>query len=277
MRLKQALGDPKGARDAIGKAEQLVRDKRVARWTARQIKAHQARLWVAQGDLEAAERWAASLAHTQEPEKAKEQGRLIYVFLRWTEESALARLRMAQHEFDDASRLIVPLLQIAEDGGWMGIVIELSILQALALQGQNRTAEALDVLRRALSLAEPEGYVRTFADEGAPMMALLREAATCGIATAYVHKLLAAFDLSEDERVEETLTHLHAQSLLDPLSDREMEVLQLIAAGLSNREIAERLVVAVSTVKTHINHIYRKLDVSKRTQAVARARELGLL
>ena len=167
---------------------------------------------------------------------------------------------------------IVPLIQIAEDGGWMGIAIELLILQALALQGQNKTAEALDALHRALLLAEPEGYVRTFVDEGAPMVALLREAAARGIATGYVNKLLAVSGVSEYEGV-----GLTDQPLIDPLSERELQVLHLIATGLSNREIAERLVVAVSTVKTHINNIYRKLDVSKRTQAVARAREMELL
>jgi LuxR family maltose regulon positive regulatory protein len=268
-RLKQARGDPQGARDTIRKADQLVREKKVALWTARQIKAHQARLWVAQGNLEGAERWAALQAHAPEPAHT---GRLIHFFLRWVEHSTMARLLIARRKFDDALSLIASLLQIAEDGGWMGVAIELLVLQALALHGQHKTVEALDALQRALVLAEPEGYVRTFVDEGAPMLALLREAAARGIATGYVNKLLTASGVSEYEGV-----GLADQTLIDPLSERELEVLHLIAAGLSNREIAERLVVAVSTVKTHINNIYRKLDVSKRTQAVARARELELL
>ncbi len=276
-RLKQVLGDPQGARDTMRKADQLAREKKVALWTVQQIEAHQARLWIAQGNLEAAERWAALRTQAPEPKDAEEKGRLIHFFLRWTEESTLARLRIAQHKFDDALGLIVPLLQVAEDGGWMGIAIELLVLQALALQGQNKTTEALDALRRALSLAEPEGYVRIFIDEGPPMLTLLQETAARGIVTGYVNKLLAAFNVSEYEGASDTPPPPSDQSLIDPLSERELEVLQLIAAGLSNREIAERLVVAVSTVKTHINNIYRKLDVSKRTQAVALARELELL
>jgi LuxR family maltose regulon positive regulatory protein len=254
----------------------------VAPWTARQIKANQARLWVAQGDLTAAERWAASLAEIPEPEEAAEKGRLIYFIVRSTEESALARLHIAQQRFDDALHLIVPLLQMAEDGGWIGVVIEFLILQALALRGRNEATEALDVLHRALFLAEPEGYVRVFVDEGAPMMALLREAAPRGLVTGYVNELLAAFPVSEIGDVDGVPSPPHIQApidqpLIDSLSERELEVLHLIAAGLSNREIAEKLFIAVSTVKTHINNIYGKLDVSKRTRAVARARELGLL
>jgi LuxR family maltose regulon positive regulatory protein len=276
-RLQQTLGDTQGARDTIHKANQLVREKKVALWTAQQIEAQQARLWVAQGDLKAAERWAALLAQTPKPEEPEEKRRLIHFFLRWTEESALARFFIVQQKFDDALNLILPLLQIATDGEWTGIAIELWVLQALALQGQNKIAEALDVLQHALSLAEPEGYIRTFVDEGAPMKALLQEAASRGIATGYVKELLTAFDISEYESVREVPPSPIDQPLIDPLSERELEVLHLIAAGLSNREIAGRLVVAVSTVKTHINNVYRKLDVSKRTQAVARARELELL
>ncbi|MCP4543187.1 MAG: tetratricopeptide repeat protein [Chloroflexi bacterium] len=275
--LKQTMGDHQGARDTINKADQLVKEKKVALWSAHQIQAHQARIWIAQGDLKAAERWAASLTQPPEQKETQEKVRMIHFFLRWIKESTLARLRIAQQKFADALCLIVPLLQIAEDGEWMGIVIELLIFQALALQGQGEIAKALNALQRALSLTEPEGYVRIFVDEGVPMMALLQETASRGIATGYVNKLLAAFDVSEYESEGETPPPSINQPLIDPLSERELEVLRLIAIGLSNREIAGRLVVAVSTVKTHINNIYRKLDVSKRTQAVARARELNLL
>jgi LuxR family maltose regulon positive regulatory protein len=129
----------------------------------------------------------------------------------------------------------------------------------------------VSALERALSLAEPEGYVRTFVDEGEPMAQLLRRALSQGIAPEYAARLLDAFG--------EPAAPLPpaAQPLIEPLTDRELEVLRLIAAGLSNREIAHQLVVAVSTVKTHINHIYGKLDAKSRTHAVAQARALDLL
>jgi LuxR family maltose regulon positive regulatory protein len=153
----------------------------------------------------------------------------------------------------------------------MGSVIEILVLQALAFHILGDLDQALSALHRALSLAEPEGYVRTFIDEGQVMAGLLRQAMTQGIAPGYVGKLLAA---SGDSPLPPAPA---AQPLAEPLSDRELEVLRLVAAGLSNREIAAELVIAVSTVKSHINHIYGKLDVKSRTQAVARGRLLGLL
>jgi len=130
---------------------------------------------------------------------------------------------------------------------------------------------ALSALCRALSLAEPEGYVRTFVDEGEPMAHLLRLSLSRGIAPDYVARLLAAFD----QEIEPEPPGM--QSLVEPLTERELDVLRLIVAGLSNPEIADELVIAVSTVKTHINHIFGKLGVDRRTQAVARAQELSLL
>jgi LuxR family maltose regulon positive regulatory protein len=142
---------------------------------------------------------------------------------------------------------------------------------ALAFQAQGDVDRALSALERALSLAEPEGYVRTFIDEGEPMARLLRRALSQGIAPNYVARLLAA--LGEEAE----LASPAMESLIEPLTERELDVLRLIVAGLSNPEIAEELVIAVSTVKSHINHIYSKLGVTSRTQAVARARELRLL
>jgi len=145
------------------------------------------------------------------------------------------------------------------------------IVRALAHRSRGQTVQALSALARALALAEPEGYVGLFADEGPPMAALLREATSRGIAPEYAIRLLAAFDAGPG------LKPAPAPPLPEPLSDREMDVLRLIAAGLSNREIAQELVVEVSTVKWHINNLYGKLGVHSRTQAVARARELNLL
>ena len=149
-------------------------------------------------------------------------------------------------------------------------------LQAVALGSQGEGVQAAAALQSALSLAAPEGYVRTFLDEGAPMAALLRAAAARGAAVEYVRKLLAAFG-DEETTVAQRSPQGAASALVEPLSERELEVLRLIAVGLSNQEIAEQLITALSTVKKHINHIYGKLAVRSRTQAVARARELGLL
>jgi len=166
------------------------------------------------------------------------------------------------------------LLEAAEVAGRMGRVIEILALQALAFSAQgDRTAatSAIKALDRALALAEPEGYIRLFADEGEPMAALLRQAAARGVAVEYVAKLLGALSPSP-------LSPLPGVPLpIEPLSERELQVLRLVAAGLTNQQIADELVVVVATVKAHINRIYRKLDVTNRVQAVARARELNLL
>jgi LuxR family maltose regulon positive regulatory protein len=171
----------------------------------------------------------------------------------------------------------------------MGIAIELLALQALALQGQGQTAEALSVLRRALSRAEPEGYARVFLDEGAPMAELLRLAAARGISSEYVSKLLAAFEtpgprlrVSDSRLMTAPASNLkpetrEPETLIEPLSERELEVLRLVAEGLSNREIAEKLTITVGTAKRHVSNIYAKLGVHSRVQAVSRAQDLRLL
>jgi LuxR family maltose regulon positive regulatory protein len=158
-------------------------------------------------------------------------------------------------------------------------------LQAVAYQSQGKIAEALDRLTHALALAAPQGYVRSFVDAGAQMAPLLRMAYQRGTATAYVARLLAAFPRELEARdlrlVEGTIPLASSLQplapLIEPPSERELEVLRLVAAGLSNQAIAGKLVVSLSTVKKHINNIYAKLGVRSRTQALACARELNLL
>lgn len=155
----------------------------------------------------------------------------------------------------------------------MGYVIEILALQALALQGQGDILPAVTALERALSLAEPEGYVRVFVDEGPSMAPLLYEAAARGIAPQYTGRLLAALPAAEPASKFQKLP----VEMVEPLSERELEVLQLIAEGLSNQEVAQRLFITLGTVKWHTSNIYGKLGVKNRTQAVAQARALGIL
>jgi len=181
-----------------------------------------------------------------------------------------------EHSIHEAMELLECLLQAAEEGGRIGSVIEILVLQALAHETQDDNPTALLPLGRALTLAEPEGYVRIFVDEGRPMAQLLSEAAAHGIMPDYIGELLAAFEAEEQKSGDGS--HLTpAQSLVEPLSQRELEVLRLIAQGLSNRQISQRLFLALSTVKGHNRIIFSKLMVGSRTEAVARARELGLL
>ena len=157
-------------------------------------------------------------------------------------------------------------------------MLAILLLRAVILQSKGNTFEALLVLKQALEVAEPEGYIRAFVESGMPMAHLLRRAAAQGIFTPYIHRLLSAFGTPSGEiAVPDNDPQAVAQPLLKLLHEREHEVLGLIALGMSNREIAHTLVISLGTVKTHVNNIFRKLDVHTRTHALARARELHLL
>ena len=157
-------------------------------------------------------------------------------------------------------------------------MIEILTLQALILHAEGDASRAAGVLRRALSLAEPERYVRVFVDEGAPMAALLRRLPSGDVSPEYVGGLLVALRRSGEANPSLDATARTAgQPLAEPLSGRELEVLRLVASGKSNREIARELYVSLATVKSHINNTYRKLGANSRTRAVAKARDLGLV
>jgi LuxR family maltose regulon positive regulatory protein len=192
---------------------------------------------------------------------------------------ALARLTVARGEHEEALRLLEGLRQSTEAAGRTGKLIEILTLQAVALWERNRREQAVGSLTRALALAEPEGYVRTLVDEGAKVGELLSailEARQRGhpdatrIPARYLAKLLAI-------HAQESATPGAGERLSEPLSERELEVLALVASGKSNLEIASSLFVSLSTVKTHINNLYRKLGARSRTQAIARARDLDLI
>ena len=137
----------------------------------------------------------------------------------------------------------------------------------------------MQLLGDALALAEPSGFIRIFVDEGSPMVQLLSETTACGINPDYISKLLAVFEAGKQKSEDKASlpSSSSGQPLIEPLSQRELEVLKLIAQGLSNHEISERLFLALSTIKGHNRIIFGKLQVQRRTEAIARARELGLL
>jgi len=172
--------------------------------------------------------------------------------------------------------LLERLLKAAKEGGRKGSEIEIMVLQAMAYNAQGDLPAALLPLQHALELAEPEGYVRIFLDEGSIMLHLLRQATAREIMPDYTGKLLAAFEAGE-RKSQPQADLASAQPLIEPLSQREQKILQLIGQGLSNREIGERLFLALDTVKGYNRRIFDKLQVQSRTEAIARARELGLL
>jgi LuxR family maltose regulon positive regulatory protein len=195
-----------------------------------------------------------------------------------------ARVLLTQGLLDEAVSLLGRLATSAKAGGRTGRLIEILALQALGLsmicareQRRDTARPELKVLERSLALAKPEGYLRLFIDEGPSMAALLRQAAARGIEPDYVQKLLDAFAVQASGIPPSFGLRTVPSSLVEPLSERELEVLRLVAEGLSNREIAEQLVVAVGTVKAHLHNICGKLDVQNRTQAILRAQQLGLL
>jgi LuxR family transcriptional regulator, maltose regulon positive regulatory protein len=190
-----------------------------------------------------------------------------------------ARVHLAQGDPSTALAVLEPLRRQTDAKGWADERLEVMVLQAVAHQAHGERDEAVQLLGDALAQAEPGGFIRMFVDEGIPMARLLSEAAAHGIMPDYTSRLLAVFEaeaqMSEDRSYPPSAPPAH--SLTEPLSQRELEVLQLIAQGLSNREISERLFLALDTVKGHNRRIYGKLLVQRRTEAVAKARALNIL
>jgi LuxR family maltose regulon positive regulatory protein len=260
--VKQAQGDSEGASAAILRAVQLALGSSIPR-LVNLTEAYRARIWLAQGKLDMADQWAHDYHQLAETE-----------YVRDFEDLTLVRVLLAKRRSGEAAALLARLLPPAEAAGRTGVVIEGLSLRALVLHAQGNTDGALDALASSLALAEPEGYVRVYVDSGEPMRDLLKHASSRGIAPSYATRLLEAFGTPGPGWTEAGRS---AQPLVEPLTDRELEVLQHLAGGLSNREIAQRLFISLPTVKSHARNIYGKLGVSGRKQAVARAKALGIL
>ena len=252
-RLKLAQGDIDGASAILARTDQSVRQHNFVHRMP-EVAAAQVLTLICQGNLAA----AAHLAQTHNLPTSQ------------------ARVHLAQGNPSAALAVLAPWRQQVEAKGWKDEQLKAMILQAVTLQAHSEKGEVMHVLSDALALAEPGGFIRIFVDEGLPMAHLLSEAAAQRIMPGYVGKLLAVFQAEEQMSKGKSFLPA-AQTIIEPLSPRELEVLQLIAQGLSNTEISKRLFLALDTVKGHNRRIYDKLQVQRRTEAVARARELGLL
>jgi LuxR family transcriptional regulator, maltose regulon positive regulatory protein len=276
-RIRQHRGDQAGALDAIGEAERVQPSPEVV-GLLNPAPAERARLALARGEVDAAVGWARArgLGAGDEPSYPREREYLV-----------LARVLLARQAPEQALGLLDRLYARAAAQGRTGSVIEVRALQALARAAGGDQAGARAGLADALALAAPEGYLRVLVDEGPPMAALLRElvgrrqerpAAADAVPRDYRARLVEAFEQAGlPVRLPVRRGGVVVTGLVEPLSARELEVLRLLAVGAPNRAIARQLVVTLDTVKRHVSNVFGKLEVANRTQAVARARELGLL
>jgi LuxR family maltose regulon positive regulatory protein len=266
--LKESDGDLDDALDLLDEAQRFY--IRTPQPNLRPVDAMKARIYLNQGNLLKAQEWAraSGLSLRDAPDYLHEFERLT-----------LARVALAEYRSNANEQLWLDLfgllerqLKLAESQNRLRSRIEILILQALAFHAGGDIAKALESLEQALTLAEPEGYLRIFAAEGKPMMELLSKLDN-GYLKEYAKKILTVF--AQPQNIPPS--SITPQPLIEPLSERELEVLRLIAQGLSNQEITRKLFVALSTVKGHNLRIFSKLQAKSRTEAVARARELGLL
>ncbi len=277
-------GDEKGVSELMQDVDRFRLKQMNWSWFLGPLHACQAKLILTQGDLDGASRWARVLEQTVETEN---NSNTSMTFIDEKNRMTLARVLIAESKeifnrlkLEKALHILEELVPLAEKSGRINDLIEIWILQALAWDDLSNRQEALRRLTNALSIAEPGGYIRIFVSEGAPMEMLLKQAQSAEIAVPYTTRLLAAF--SEERRNRPASSYALQISIQGPkfpasLSEREVEVIRLVAEGLSNHEIAERLFITLGTVKSHLTSIFHKLDVHSRTQTIVKARELELL
>ena len=274
--IREANGDPGGALEAIGQAEQAAPGADVT-GLLNPVPAQRARLLLAQGEAAAAARWTKErgLGPDDEPDYPREREYLV-----------LARVLLAQDRPSQALGLLERLHVVAAAQNRTGSVIEIQALQALALAAAGEEASAVDALAEALALACPQGYVRVFADEGPPMAVLLGrlvaaqkagQAAARTVPLSCLARVLQAFGGKDDVQGAGRAIAAAVPGLVEQLTARELEILALLAAGIPNPRIAKQLVVSLDTVKKHVSHLLGKLGAANRTEAVTRARQLGLI
>jgi LuxR family transcriptional regulator, maltose regulon positive regulatory protein len=279
-RVKIAQGDWKFAQEYLEKARQYAHASNTTRINDRLVSQLQARLWIAQGLIEPAEQWARQNGLLDRPiseiieQDDKKAAGSEFVF---NDYLTLARLYLAQNKVDAALQLLDSMLNTAKSMGLNRRVIYILVLKTLTLHQKKEEELAAVVLGEAIELAEVEEYQQVFCEAGEPVAQLLYQVIAKGNVPLYAKKILDIFMENKSLPVVAGKGKDGSESLVEPLSEREQEVLALIAAGLSNREIAFRLHISLSTVKGHTASIYGKLGVNSRTQAITRGNYLGIL
>jgi LuxR family maltose regulon positive regulatory protein len=263
-RIKQARGDFGGADESLRAAEALLQTRHTEPAGGEWVGMARVWFWLAQGNLEACERWLRSHNSQDVPN--------FHGVPNLDEEFVRTRILLAQGKLSEATKTFSRLLDAKEAAGQIGSVIELLAFRALAHHQKGDLSAAFKDLARALSLAKLEGYTRVFLDQGRPMQELLKRIRCDGSKDDFAHALLDAF-----EREPAFAPQFASRASAELLSEREKEVLRLIASGAPNKKIAHDLVIAIGTVKRHTVNIFNKLGVENRTEAVAKARELKLL
>ena len=271
-------GECQLAQSYLDKARKYAQATQSLMMDDRLVEVMQVRFHLHRGELVQAAQWARECGFTGRPPEeilaeAKQNAATFEVFQ--VEYLMAVRLLLAQSQPEQALMFISLLQEQAQKRQNQRRLLEVLVLKALALHQHGQLDQALQSLEAAFAMAEPEGYLRTFVDEGEPMARLLYQAAGHRLRPEYTCRLLAA--LGDEPQKQSSSPLSSAESLIEPLSRRELEVLRLIAEGLSNAEIAQRLYLSLSTVKGHTSNIFGKLSVKNRTQAIARARSLGLL
>jgi LuxR family maltose regulon positive regulatory protein len=272
--IRQAMGETDGALETMNQADDTESSTDIAS-LANPAPAERARLLLLQGRAGEAAKWAEERGLTEQDEVSYSRERDYLV---------LARVLLATDEAHRALGIVDRLDALAESQARKGSLIQIRAVRSQALQSVGDHRGALALLAETLALARPEGYVRVFADQGAPMAALLqsfvrgthraRGAAMPSRARRHLNRVVGAFGPAV-RRTEDAVRA--GTGPVEPLTDRELEVLRLIAAGMRNRDIARDLVLTLDTVKKHVSHIFAKLGAANRTEAVAQARELGLI
>lgn len=268
IRVLFSCGDQSGMEEMIEELRNFILEFPAPQWVTYRLDSWRVKLWLLQDRIESAVEWANQLG-LEIDAKLTYQNQRDYI--------GYSRILIAQGQFDQAAKLLPRLLEAAKNSGNRSREIEIMILQALLSQARGEHQQALDSLSQAFSIAEPVGYFRTFVDEGPPMAKLLRLAYQHEVHPEYTLRLIKAFD--SDTHQTQHLGHAYAEQDFPPekLTNREVEVIRLIAAGYTNKEIAVELVLSMNTVKVHTRNIFSKLEVTNRIQATSKALALGII